>query len=241
MVSVLRSGQAHVRRVQVRHAGDAEERHRPAYLLGEDLRGAGHTALTAGHQAVQVRPADKAGVRAESDRGDDVGTGHDAGVEIDLGVAAHRLADVGKDTQRRGSAVQLATAVVREDDRVCAGVDYAAGVLDGLDTFDDQRSVPDRAQPVEVVDGHRRVEQLVQQLGDGAVPGGQRGERQRTGGEQVGPPGRVQRRVQHGLRGERRWNREAVADIAEPGPGNGYVDGQHQRLVPGGGRTLRQV
>ena len=59
----------------------------------------------------------------------------------------------------------------------------------------------------------------------------QAGERQRLGGQQVQPPGRVQRRVQHGGRGERGRDRQPVPHVAHPAAADLGVHGQQQRLV----------
>jgi len=55
--------------------------------------------LAAGHQPVQVRPADQRAPRSQRDRRDNVGARHDAGVQQDLGV----LAEV---TRHRGQQVE---------------------------------------------------------------------------------------------------------------------------------------
>ena len=54
----------------------------------EDLDGPVDAVAAAGHQAVEVGPADQREVGAVGDRGDDVLAGHDPGVEVHLEVAA---------------------------------------------------------------------------------------------------------------------------------------------------------
>src|SRR3954453_4519592 len=67
-----------VTRVQLFEGAHAEQLHRPYDLLAEDADGAVDAPPAAGHQAVQVGPADHGEPRAERDRGHDVGAGHDA-------------------------------------------------------------------------------------------------------------------------------------------------------------------
>ena len=64
-----------------------------------------------------------------------------------------------------GRAVELAAAVVRQRDGVDARVGGEHGVVDGLDALDDDRAVPHRAQPVDVVPRQRRVELGVDVVG----------------------------------------------------------------------------
>ena len=112
--------------VQVRDPPDAEQLHRPDRLLAEQLAGARDPALATGHQPVQVGASDEHGPGADRDRGDHVGAAEDPAVDVDLGA----IADGGRDRrqllERRRRAVELAAAVVRDDDRVGAGVDDRA-------------------------------------------------------------------------------------------------------------------
>ena len=57
-------------------------------LAAEDVGGPLHAALAAGHQPVEVGPADQAGAGAERDGGDDVGAVEDAAVQVHLGPVA---------------------------------------------------------------------------------------------------------------------------------------------------------
>src|SRR5699024_6484886 len=153
---------------------------------------------SAGHEAVEVGAADEGEAGAEGDRGDDVGPVHDAGVQGDLGVGAYLAHDLGQQVERDRGAVELAPAVVGQHDAVDPEVGQAPGVRDVLHALDHELAgpqLPDRGEVV-VVDGgvHRRVQQLT----DRAAGGGQRGELQLGGGEEVHPPPGPGHRVGHG-------------------------------------------
>ncbi len=60
---------------------DAEQLHGAHDLRGEDRDGMVHTCAAPGRQHVQLGAADEGELRAERDRGHDVGAGHDAGVD----------------------------------------------------------------------------------------------------------------------------------------------------------------
>ena len=87
----------------------------------------------------------------ERDRLHDVAAAPDAAVADDLDAVADRVGDRRDEVDDRGRGVELATAVVRERDRVDALVGRDPRVGDGLDALDDDRAVPDRAQPLGVV------------------------------------------------------------------------------------------
>ena len=77
----------------------------------------------AGHQPVEVGAADERELRAEGDRGDDVGAVHDAGVDHHLDVLADLAHDLGQQVERDRRAVELTAAVVGQQDAVDAHVD----------------------------------------------------------------------------------------------------------------------
>jgi hypothetical protein len=58
--------------------------------------------------------------------------------------------------ERRGHPVELPSAVVGDDDRARAGVDGAPCVVRDVDALDDDRSVPEHLDPLEVGPGHGR-------------------------------------------------------------------------------------
>ena len=68
-------------------------------------------------------------VSAEADRLEHVLTGADAAVEMHLDVAADRIDDLRQGADRRTRAVELAPAVIGDDDRVGAGFRRHARIL----------------------------------------------------------------------------------------------------------------
>ena len=231
-------------RGQLRDPADAQQGHGAEHVLFQDLDGPVHAGPSAGHQPVEVGAADQREVGAQGQGGDDVRAAHDAGVQDDRRVAVVRLErrrDVREQVERDRGAVQLAAAMVGQHDAVGAVVHHPAGVLDGLDALDHELALPRFAQPVEVIERQGGVEHRVDQVRDGAGVAGQRREGQRLVGEEVEPPRRPVGGVQHGLDRQRRRDGHAVADVAQPGPGDGGVHGDHQGVVAGLGGALDQL
>ena len=56
-----------------------------------------------------------------------------------------------------------------DDHRIGTRIDNGAGIVDGLDALDDQRTVPGGSQPGEIGDRRRWVEHPRGEFGDGAV------------------------------------------------------------------------
>ena len=73
--------------------------------------------LAVDREPPERRPADEHGARAERERLDDVGAAPDAAVDEHLDPPVDRLDDLGQRVDRRRDAVELAAAVVRDDDR----------------------------------------------------------------------------------------------------------------------------
>ena len=73
--------------------------------------------LAAGREAVEHGAAGERRPRAERERLEHVGATADAAVDQHLDPLADRLDHLGQDVQRRRHAVELAPAVVRDDDR----------------------------------------------------------------------------------------------------------------------------
>ena len=118
----------------------------------------------------------------------------------------------------------------------------ARASVDRLDALDDDRPVPGVAQPAEVGDGDRRVEHAVDEVGDRALGLAEGRESQRFGREQVEPPARDAARCRTSVRTrQRRRDREAVVDVAEPRAGDRRVDGQDERAEAGGAGAPHQV
>ena len=65
---------------------------------------------------------------------------------------------LGQDRRGRRRAVELAPAVVGDEDRVGAGADRHLRILDVHDALDDQLARPQRAHPFERLQVERAVE-----------------------------------------------------------------------------------
>src|SRR4029453_17591095 len=78
--------QAHMSRLEAGHAVHAEQLQRADDLAGEDVDRPLDSAFPAGHQPIEVGPADQAGPGAQGDRGDDIGAASHAAVDQHLGT-----------------------------------------------------------------------------------------------------------------------------------------------------------
>ena len=91
--------------------------------------------LPVAREPPERRAAGENGPGSEGERLDDVGAAADAAVDVDLDPAGDGLDDLGQQGGRRRDGVELAAAVVGDDDRVGA-------VLDG-----EQRRPPRSGSP----------------------------------------------------------------------------------------------
>ena len=103
----------------------AEQLHRANDLVGKDLDGTVDARSSSGHEPVEVGAADQCEPGTEGDRCDDVGAGHDAGVDGHLDIAAEFAHDGGQEMERHRGAIELSPPVVRQQNAVDAEV--AAG------------------------------------------------------------------------------------------------------------------
>src|SRR6476620_6356600 len=97
--------------------GTAEQAEGQRQLVTQELEDVAHSLLARRREAEDRRAAGEHGARAERDRLGDVGAAPDAAVEIDLGASRDRLGYLRQRVERGWSAVELAAAVVRDDDR----------------------------------------------------------------------------------------------------------------------------
>lgn len=98
-------------------------------------------------------------------RGDgrhDVGSGHDPGVEVDLGVFADFANDLGQQVEGNGRTIELAPAVVGEQDAVDSHIGESLRIVDVLHSFDDKFARPLFFDPREIFEGDRWIEHRVQ-------------------------------------------------------------------------------
>jgi len=130
--------------------------------------------------------------------------------------------------------------VVGQQDAVDAQVDEALGVLHRLDTLDDDLARPHGADDLEVLVADGGVHGVVEQLAHGAAGGLQGGELQLGRGQEVEPPPRAGDRVEDGAGRDLGRDGEAVALVAQAGPGHGGVHGEHEGVEAGGRGALDQ-
>lgn len=108
-------------------------------FLGEQLDDAADAALAGGRQAVGGEAADDHGRRAEGECEEDVGAGADAAVEQDRDAAGDLRRDLGQHVEAGRGRVDLAAAVVGDEDRRRAGADGRLRRLGGEDALGDPR------------------------------------------------------------------------------------------------------
>ena len=128
--------------------------------------------------------------------------------------------------------------MVGERDRVDAHRREGPCVLDVLDALHDELARPLLLDPGEVLEGHRRVEHRVEELGDGPRPVAVGGEGERLGREKVEEPRRSCHKPGEGPPRELRWDHEPVALIAQTCACDGDVNGDDEGVVAGDGGAL---
>ena len=94
---------------------------------------------------------------AEGERRDDVGASPNAAVEVDLGAAFDSLDDRLEGVDGRGHAVELATAVIGDDDRGRAVLDARRASSGARMPLTTSGSGGERAEPGEVRPGQRGI------------------------------------------------------------------------------------
>ena len=98
----------HVFRCQFVQRGHADQSHGAGDLGGQDFDRPVDAGLATSHQPVQVGPADKREPGAQRNRGHDVGTGHDAGVQQNFRAPAELTRDGRQKVERNRRTVELA-------------------------------------------------------------------------------------------------------------------------------------
>ena len=171
-----------------------------------------HPGFSGRAQRVEVRPPGHAGSRAGGEGLDDVAPAPDPTVADDFGPAAHGIGH-GRDERERGrGAVELSATVIGQCDGLDAGLGGEYRVGDGLDALQDDRAIPHRAQPRDVVPREGGIELGVDVVGQvhrrGAVTdvvAHNVGEADRIAAHERPRPLRVPRAVDHGPWTDRGW------------------------------------
>src|SRR6266480_4359335 len=139
-----------VGRVEGFEGGAAEEAEGAVDAFAEDLEGTGGAGFAGSAETVGISAADKNGAGTEAKGFDDVGAAADSAVEQDFGLASDGGDDFRKYAKRRGDSIELAAAVIRNDDGGGANVDGAASIVGGENAFCDDGAGPEFAEPAKI-------------------------------------------------------------------------------------------
>jgi hypothetical protein len=118
-----------------------------------------HPVGAASRQSPDDRAADQHCPRAERERDRNVGTAPDTAVHQDLDAVADRVRHLGKGIERGDRAVELAAAVVRDDDGFATVLRGEDGVLCGENALGDDRHAGVLVQPFEIAPGQAWVDE----------------------------------------------------------------------------------
>src|SRR5581483_1912555 len=98
-------------------------------------------SLAAGGERIALHAAEPDQMRAGRDRLDHVGAAVKAAVDDDFGAAADRLDDLGQHVERAAAMVELAAAMIGDEDELDAVIERDLGVLGGGDALEGQRNL----------------------------------------------------------------------------------------------------
>src|SRR5690606_9314370 len=104
-----------------------------------------------GSKSVDVWPPDEAGAGTERHGLQHVRAAADAAVHEDLHAPTCRLDDRRQDVDGGRHAIELAAAVVGDDNAVDAVFDHLLALVRADDALDQQRPLPDTADEIEVL------------------------------------------------------------------------------------------
>src|SRR5262245_27778917 len=149
------------------HIAQTAERHGDIEFLADDVEGFGHTGLAQRAEAVDVGAADEDAFGAQRQSLDDVLSGANSTVHQDLDPAPHAAGDLRQCRYGRGGAVELAAAVVGDDDGIGTTADRKLGILRVEDALEDELAAPALLDAFDVVP----IEAWVKLFGG---PGGER-------------------------------------------------------------------
>ena len=161
--------------------------------------------------------------------------------------AADRVDDRRQRVELGRRAVELPAAMVGDDEAVDAALDGQPGLVRMQHALEDQRPAPDLAQLLDILPGHRGIEQRRHAAGERADVGRLARPHIVAEGDalQFAPhapePAGLERHGQIFRRPEARRDGEAVADVALAVAEHLVVDGEHQRIVAAGRRALGQL
>src|SRR5438876_1599153 len=108
--------------------------------FAEDLEGTGGAGFAGSTETVGISAADEHGAGTEAKGFDDVRAAADSAVEQDFGLASDGGDDFRQNAKGWRNGVELAAAMIRNDDGGGANVDGAAGVVGGENALRDDRA-----------------------------------------------------------------------------------------------------
>src|ERR1019366_5755250 len=120
----------------------------------QNFDGAINAGFTGSGEAIGVGASAEHGTGAEAQGFDDVGAAANASVHENFGLPADGFHDLRQNAQRRGKAIELASAMIGNGNSRGAFVDGAARIVSSEHAFDDDRAAPQFANPIEVAPGH---------------------------------------------------------------------------------------
>ena len=124
----------------------------------DDFQALGHTGLAHGPQAIQEGAADVHAACAQRPGAQHVLAGAHTAVHVHLDLAAHGLNDGRQRLDARLRAIELAAAVVGDDQRVGTRLHSQLRVFHVLDALEDQLAAPALLDPFHIAPVERRVE-----------------------------------------------------------------------------------
>jgi hypothetical protein len=243
-VVIAPAGGGHVfaqrRRVEAACLGDAEQPQGRLEFSAQDRQHVGRSLRPARGEPVQRCAAEQHRLGAERHRLGDVAAAAHPAVDEDGELAARRVDDRGQALERARCALELAAAVVADDDAVGAVRHCGARVGRVEDALDDERPVPVPAHPGQVGPGERHVHLPAHRRGVAAEVGREAGAprevdelRRAALAQHAQAPARMGDDVAEQSRRPRHRHAETVAHVVVALAVDHGVDGEHQRVETG--------
>src|SRR5208337_2593498 len=230
-------GNIHIRTIKVGDGRAAEQPQRAVEVGAQNFDGAIDAGFSGGGEAVGVGASAEYGAGAETEGLDDVAATANASVHEDFGLPVDGLDDLGQSSQRRGNAIELASAMIGNGNCRGAFINGAARIVSGEDAFNDDGALPQVANPGQAAPGRGALGEGGSDIdeGHGSFAGDHDvGKRGHTAIEQKT---RKPSRAREHLRKKGKFFEDAAADeflhavavITLAHPGDGSIDGDDER------------
>ena len=182
-----------------------------------------------------MRAPDQHRARAERQRLDDINPAPKAAVDKHRRFAADRLDNAGQRPDRGDRAVELAPAMIGDDDPVGAALHRLARLVRMQNAFEDERPAPKVAQPVDVMPADVRIELFEHQRAEGRHRGARAviGEARRGRRAHPHEPARTAGEVHDAARAPPQGKGRAVARVAVAPRHHLVVDGEDEPVIAG--------